>query len=235
MKNGHIELGEILFVALLIIGLAAAAFIFIGPKPAYPSVPGNLSENGSDEPQDRTMPAAENQTLPTQPEPQPVQAAPPLANGTMGSILDEGLSRADSLFYSRVESGQYEIKTYKWTMGKLNDLPDSIQIKANDIRAVDVRFDGRYSDSLRGFAFRVYSYSGYSSPSKIYGVAAFISDSNPLEGMNASVDVQYDLAPEGAQIIEGCSVLSASEYGTAAGTPLHVYDIECKVMYGANP
>jgi len=236
MKNGHIELGEVLFVALLIIGLAAAVFIFIGPKPAYLSEPGNLSESvpGEQQPAEAEQ-AASNQSLPLVPETQPEQAAPRLANGTMGAILDEGLSRADTRFYSHVETGQYEIKTYKWTMGKQNDSPDSIPIKANDLRALDVRFDGRYTDSLRGFAYRVYSYSGYSSPSKIYGVAAFISDANPLEGLNTTVNVHYDLAPEGAQIIEGCGILSASEYETAAGTPLHVYDIECKVMYGAYP
>jgi hypothetical protein len=234
MEKGHIELGEILFVALLIVGLAAAVFIFSGQKPVYLSEPGNSSESAPSEPPADKEPASGNTTRAAQipPQPEPVQL--PIVNTTMGAILENGLSRADSKFYSTVESGQYEINTYKWTMGKQNDSPDSIPLKPNDLRALDVRFNKLYVDSLRGFAFRVYSYSGYTGPPKIYGVAAFISDSNPLNGLNSTIDIHYDPHPEGAQILEGCRVLATSESVTIGGTPLDVYDLECKIMYGAN-
>jgi hypothetical protein len=235
MEKGHIELGEILFVALLIIGLAAAVFIFTGQKPVYLSEPGNATITAPSEPLQEETPVPGNSTNASKPQPPPEQVASPVVNATIGSILEDGLSRADSRFYSNVETGQYDINTYKWTIGKQNDSPDSIPLTPNDLRALDVRFNSHYVDSLRGFAFRVYSYSGYSSPPKIYGVAAFISDSNPLKGLNSTITIQYDPHPEGSQIIEGCKVLSASEFETAGGTPLEVYDIECQVMYGANP
>ncbi|MFH0884349.1 MAG: hypothetical protein V1861_01410 [Candidatus Micrarchaeota archaeon] len=235
MEKGHIELGEILFVALLIIGLAAAVFVFTGQKPVYLSEPGNATETDAGQPPSEEKSLASNSTNASQPLSQPEGGPLPVVNATIGSILEDGLTRGDSRFYSGVVSGQYDIDTYKWMMGEQNDTPDSIPLKPNDLRAIDVRFNGSYVDSLRGFAFKVYSSPTFSKPPKIYGMAVFISDINPLKGTNSTFKVYYDPHPEGTQILEGCSVLSASEYETVGGSPLEVYDIECKIMYGANP
>lgn len=239
MEKGHIELGEVLVIALLIIGLAAGVLLFAGMSP--PSASGQYDKAGLEpvpETPEAPQPESNQPTaVPALPEP-PVQGEtgnPTIVNGTIGSILESSLAEADSRFYSSVESGQYEIRTYTWTMGKQNSTPDSIPLALNDLRALDVRFNGRYVDSLRGFAYRVYSDSMNSRPPIIYGTAIFISSSNPLEGLESAIDVHFDPHPEGAQILESCKVLSDSEYETPSGTAIKVYDLQCRVMYGASP
>jgi hypothetical protein len=120
-------------------------------------------------------------------------------------------------------------------MGKPNESPDSIPLKQNDLRASGIRFNGRYEDSLRGFAFRTYEVEGLTAPTKIFGVAVFLSNSSVLDPYlqnSSELTIQYDPHPELAQIMEGCSVLSGTDMVTPGGAALRVYDISCKIMYG---
>jgi hypothetical protein len=237
MEKGHVELGEILFVALLVVGLAAAVILLVGGNGAPASQttePGNTTQNATPEAPPAQAESAANATSnQTQP---PVEAQQPnVTNKSMDQLFQDGLERADTWFYSSAGSGNYDTKTYGWAMGLANGTPDSIPIKENDLRAADVRFDSRYVDSLRGFTFRMYSSPGFAAPTKLYGIAIFTSNSTPLDAANKTFDVQYDPYPGGPQILEGCQVINSSAWATPGGSPLTIYDITCKIMYGVYP
>lgn len=238
MEKGHVELGEILFVALLVVGLAAAVILLVdgsGAPVSQAADPGNASQNNSSgatqvQPEPAANVTANEPLMPL------VDAEPPqMTNKSVEQLFQDGLGRADAWFYARAESGNYDTKTYGWAMGLANSTPDSIPIKENDLRAVDVRFDTRYVDSLRGFTFRMYSSPGLAAPTKLYGIAIFISNSTPLDAANKTFDVQYDPYPNGPQIMEECQVISSSVWATPGGSPLSIYDITCKIMYGVYP
>lgn len=238
MEKGHVELGEILFVALLVVGLAAAVILLVsgnGAPASQTPEPGNTTRNATPEaPPAQPEPAAN--TTSNQTQPPVIEAQPPnVTNKSMDQLFQDGLDRADTWFYSHAGSGNYDTKTYGWAMGVANNTPDSIPLKENDMRAADVRFDGRYVDSLRGFTFRMYSSPGFAAPTKLYGIAVFLSNSTPLDAANKTFVMQYDPYPGGPQVMEGCTVIGSSAWTTTGGSPLTIYDITCKIMYGVYP
>ena len=122
-----------------------------------------------------------------------------------------------------------------WSLPALNESPDSIPLKENDVRVALIRFNDRYIDSLRGFAFKRYRSEGLTAPMKIFGVMVFMADSTPLDDLQAgssSLLIDYDPHPELAQVMEGCSILDTQDLRTA-NTSIRIYDFRCKLMYGA--
>jgi hypothetical protein len=237
MEKGHMELGEVLFVALLIVGLAAAVMLVVDGGKSPPAVPpwnGSAHEGAPAPAQPEAAIGEGNGTAPAQPEAQD-KSPPPATAKPAGVILDEGLARADALFYSNVTSGVYTVKTYRWTMGLENQSPDAIPLKQNDLRAADVRFSGTYLDALRGFAFRHYYTEDLSAPPQLHAVALFISGSTPLDGLNSTFNVQYDPYPGGPQVLEGCSVRNSSVQANGENSTIKVYDLTCRIMYGVYP
>ncbi|MEW6036310.1 MAG: hypothetical protein AB1529_06870 [Candidatus Micrarchaeota archaeon] len=227
--DGHLGLRELLLVGLLIVGLAAAVFLLFGGRPATPAAPEPPPEEPAAAPEDEA-PLAAAPEEPSQAEP---EAEANVTNKSVGQLLDEGVLRADSRFYQEVETGKYDIKAYQWALGSFGMPPDSVPLKENDLRASSVRFDGRYEDSLRGFGFKTYQPQNLSGPPRIYGTAVFLSSPGPLP--SGKFDVEFDPHPEGTQIIEDCTVLTSEELQTGTGAAFTVYDISCKIMYGAFP
>lgn len=234
MEKGHIELGEILFIALLAIGLATAIIILVdgnGNPATIPPNPGNASQNATPPLPPAGLGNASNAT-----NIEPAAAAPPpVTNKSTGAFVMDGLARADLWFNSTGPKGQFDISTHGWAMGLANASPDDIPIKANDLRAVEVRFNGRYDDSLRAFTFRHFTSPTLSEPPRLYAIAIFISDSTLVDRANQTFDIQYDPYPAGPQILEDCSVRNSSMLEGESGSPIKIYDITCKIMYGVYP
>jgi len=237
MEKGHIELGEILFVALLVVGLATAILLIVDGKASpitVTPVTGNASQNTTPPPNQPTPPIDTVNETGNQPVPV-AEPTPLVMNESTGTLVEEGLMRADSWFITTAPKGNFDRDTYGWAMGLANDSPDKIPIKTNDLRAVEVRIDGRYDDSLRAFAFRLYSSSDVSEPARLYAIAVFISNSTLIDSANSTFGIQYDPYPEGPQILEGCSTRNSSLSITPGGSPVKVYDITCNIMYGVYP
>ena len=185
-----------------------------------------------------------NTTTVTEPPPanvtSPANVTPPKSpaiqlettNRTIGELLEDGLKRADSSFYKEYPSGNFNIDTFQWTLSSLNESPDSIPVKANDFRVVEIRFPDKYIDSLRGFAFKMYEVVGAIAPKKIFGVAIFLSNSTPLDSyLQGEFTMKYGPHPQGTQIMEGCKILSTQEFLTPNNSSIKLYDFSCKVMY----
>jgi hypothetical protein len=234
MEKGHIELGEILFVALLAIGLATALIILVdgnGNKAAIPTSADNAPQNDTP-----PLPPADWGYSANSADNRSAAAVPPqVTNKSTGALVDEGLAHADLWFNSTGPMGNFDINTFGWAMGLANSTPDSIPIKEKDLRAVEVRFNGRYDDALRAFAFRYYTSPTLSEYPRLYAIAIFISNSTLVDRANQTFDIQYDPYPEGPQILEGCSVLNSTMQTSAGGSPVKIYDITCKIMYGVYP
>ncbi len=239
MEKGHIGPRELIVLALLVIGVVAAVYVFtggIGNQARLAEHPESTEESSPDVdiPGAVAPPPAENATAPAVTG--AVPAAANMTNETIGALLDDGLARGDARFYQRAISGEFEINTFRWAMSLFNESPDAIPVKQNDLRALSVRFNGRYEDSLRGFAFKTYGVENADAAPLIYGVAVFLANSSALDQFAANPSstftVQYDPHPEGTQIIEGCSILSSEDAYTVSGSALKIYDVNCTIMYG---
>lgn len=236
MTKGHLEFHEILFVTLLVVGLAVGVYVALSvqngstPQPTQelqtqPNVtaPANVSnavnENASAGP--ITQPAPESS----------------VDNRTLGELLDDGMTRADTLFYQSAPSGEVTMDTNRWYVGDLAQPPDSVALKANDLRTADVRFNQRYDSTLRAFAFRIFSVNDSASPPRIYATAVFFSNSSildPYMANSSGVQVYYGDYPKGAQYLDGCKVLARNESISEAGNAFLVYDLSCIDMYSVN-
>jgi hypothetical protein len=237
MEKGHIELGELLVIAILIAGIAAAAFVLTGAAtppgaqddvvavPSSAAVNDGVPENASAAPADSDE----------APEPAPVAAT--LTSQSVGELLDDGLGRADARFYTSVREGTYNIHSYRWAPGALNASADILPLKQNDLRTSSVRFNGRYEDSLRGAAFKTYEVEGLTWPSEIMGVLVFLSEQTQFDSYfsnQSEFTIQYDPHPERIQQMERCRVLESLKLTTEGGSALSVYDFSCKIMYGVS-
>jgi hypothetical protein len=235
MDKGHVGFRELFVVSLLMLGLVAGVVLLSGGRDSYQ----NLSEA-----KPAAVPGAESPGMGAQAsgggEGSSVPDAPayPVVYKDVGTLLDEGVSRADSRFYKDDPDGDYDIDTFRWAMGTFDDAPDSIPLKKDDFRASLIRFDGRYDDGLRGFAFKTFQKKLLESPPTIYGTALFLSELDPFDAYAASgtaFSIQYDPHPERSQILDGCIVISTSVMRTESGAVFKTHDISCSIMYGANP
>lgn len=235
MEKGHMGFRELLLIGVVIIGFAAAIMILMGSGPdVQKPVMANESavEQGNDDSTLQEEPPANNTA-----NGQPAIKESETTNKTMGQILDEGMARADSRFYEENLSGKFDIKTYRWAMGRMNESPDGIPLRKNDLLASEIRFNGRYIDSLRGFAFKVFEAEGLTAPPKYFGTMLFLSDSAPMDGYaqnTSSFDMQYDPHPELSQILESCTIIGNESLIAPSGAYIYVYDFRCKIMYGAS-
>ncbi|MFH0738096.1 MAG: hypothetical protein V1827_05440 [Candidatus Micrarchaeota archaeon] len=231
MEKGHVEFGELFVIVLLLVGLATAVMLLTD---------GNLGVQASaaqEAPHKELSQSASAQEPASEDRPQDAPAYP-ATDLSVGELLDEGLARADSRFYNTDPDGDYEIRSYRWAMDKLDLAPDSIPLKENDFRASPVRFDGRYDDALRAFAFKTYQKPELRSPPQIYGTAVFLSSETPFDVYASGQEpftITYDPHPERSQDIEGCVVISSSIMSTGSGAVFKVHDVSCKVMYTVNP
>jgi len=151
-------------------------------------------------------------------------------------LLEGGLERADQRFRSEAVSGDFGIESYRWTKSRGDLEPDAIPLKADDATNSLIRFDGRYSDALRGFAFKTYQVEDGSEPMMIYGSALFLGPEPLFEERlsdGATMEIAYDPHPLGFQVLEGCSVLGAYHFQTSGGSEVRVYDLGCSLMHDA--
>ena len=200
-------LRELSVLALLIIGLTTAVFLITDGIPTAGPM---------------------QQAVPQQVDVQ--------TESSLGEIFEQAMARADSRFYDTDPNGTYDIRSYRWALPSLDEQPDTIPIKQNDLRAAPVRFNDRYDDGLRGFAYRTYQRANLTGPPLIIGTAVFISDPDMLESYHQSgqaFDIRYDPHPERSQILEDCSIIFSSSMSASSGTGVKVYDVVCRIVYGA--
>ncbi len=221
-----------LAAAFAVVLLAAAAVFLLLPKPvAAPAAPNQTPPAPGPAPEANTT--TMNQTPP--PPPPEVMPAPEPDNESIGQLLDDGLARGDARFKALNSTLSYDIASYRWQLSNSSsDAPDSVPLKANDIRVSIIRFPDHYIDSLRGFAFTTYEPKQLAGPMDLFGVAVFLANSTILDaspGFNAT----YDPHPELSQTLEGCTILATNQTVTPAGNPIRIYDFSCKLIYGANP
>ncbi len=237
MEKGHIELRELLAIAILIVGLAAAALVLSGMGASHQEAL-QAPVGGADAP----VPGEEQDEEPVQAQPSdepaaPEEPAPEPTSMTTGEMLDSGLARADTRFYSSIESGEWKTHSYRWAPGLFNETPDSMPLRENDLRASSVRFNGRYEDSLRGAAFKTYEIAGLTEPTKIFGTLLFLGGSPMFDSFLANQSefvMRYDPHPQRTQQMEGCSILASQDYVTMNGSAVSAYDFGCKIMYGVS-
>ncbi len=218
-------------VIVLVLIAAAAALILLQPRPAPPPPAQNLT-------QPLPQPAPADNASEVQAPPPPPPPPPPViqqTNESIGQLLDDGLSRGGLRFKALNSSLDYDIASYRWQMSNSStDAPDAIPLKANDIRASEVRFPDHYIDSLRGFAFTSYEPKQLAGPMKLYGVAVFLANSTQLDD-SPYFNATYDPSPMLSQTLEGCMVIQANQTVSPDGNPIRIYDFSCKLIYGANP
>jgi hypothetical protein len=234
MNRGHMELWELMLAALLVIGLAAGVYMIMAGSRG-PQAAANLSSQQAPALAENTT---KDEPAPIQPAALTVEPALPLkkSSESLAAMLEDSMARADSWFYKDAISGELRTNTFRWYLGNLSSPPDSVPLKENDIRAADVRFNDRYEDGLRGFIFRTYELKDQAVPTKIFATAIFLSNETPLDPLaenKSAFKVYYGTHPMGAQIIEGCTVLSKDQ-AIVNQSVISVYDMSCKVMYGAN-
>ncbi|HSB46405.1 MAG TPA: hypothetical protein VLD37_00195 [Candidatus Bilamarchaeum sp.] len=231
--NGHFGTREFLIIALLVVGLAAA-FMLLWPKPEA-----QKSETAP-VPPEQVPQAAQPSEPPPAPKagPEPVPTAPAETfSMTSGEFVNESLQGAESRFYAKALSGEFDVHSFSWSRALFNETPDSIEEKPDDITVSYVRFNDKYIDGLRIFAFSVYTPKGETGPQSIFGSMLFISPSL-IDGYAANgtkFNIRFDPHPEGSQEMDDCRILSSSSSTGASGAAIRVYDFECKVMYGASP
>ncbi|MFN7990892.1 MAG: hypothetical protein U0R44_01910 [Candidatus Micrarchaeia archaeon] len=234
--KGHLGAREMIVIALLIVGVAAAVFLLMGgsEKPLQ-----NLSkENVS--PADATAPEPPAPVAAPPPEPQAQpEPARNMTNSSVGELLAAASGRLDTAYYKepRPPSGELKTESFRWSLSRLNETPESIPLKENDIRVSYIRFDGRYIDGLRGFEIKTYETVRAVAPVRVFASAVFITPATPIDDHldDSALSIRYDPHPEGSQILENCSVIGVYPLQTASGADLRIYDFSCKIMYGANP
>ena len=234
MNKGHMEYWELIIAALLIVGLAAGVFFIMGASGSGGSAPvANITNQSA-------APVSGNNAVPAPSAPSAVAqqpsntVVPPQSNETLGAMMDDGLNRSDYAFYHGNVTGQVHISTFRWYLGDLNQLPDSVPVQQNDNRVAYVRFNGKYEDSLRGFVFRIYQITDAAVAPKILVTAIFLSNQTPLDQFKANgtaFTIYYGPHPQGPQLIEGCTPTWSQQY-TVNQSVVTVYDISCKDMYG---
>ncbi len=211
MKKGEIELGEILFIFLIVCGIVLATYII-----------SSSGGNGS-----AYVPPSEYGTS-------IAQLFSYTPDATIGELLNEGLTVCDMLFYADTESGDFLVTGYSWTLGDRTTSPDSIPVVEDDIRTSAALFDDRYISSLRGFAFKVYESQTDPVPSVISGLAAFNSEHTYLDDYyeNCSTfSIRYYPERSGKKRLEGCSIISKDELKTQEGNDISVYFFKCGVVW----
>lgn len=221
----------IAILIVLIIALAAAIILLSSPH-IQPTVE-NVSSNSSPTPAQITPLPPPKQVNTTAPSP-PTLPPPQIINETIGGLLYDGFARADSSYYSMAQNGVLTTDTFTWAPTPLNQTPQSMPLKANDLRVSVIRFNGRYIDSLRGFGLKTYTIENASSAPKLLGTMVFISNNTTLDSLQ-NFDTDVDVYPGGAKVIEGCNINSSMDFVSSDGTDIKVYDFSCKIMYGAYP
>lgn len=234
MMKGHMESNEAIFIVLIMLGLVAGALVLMnGSTPAQGNDNASAlqyatGDSGSGLP-NTSVAAPANITATS---PAPLQST----DKSLGGLLDDGLARADSWFHSHQFPGNYNMERFTWSLSASNESPDAAAVQKNDLRASLIRFNGRYIDSLRGFAFAVYVPVDVVAPMQIRGTMIFLSNSTLFDLQNSSsFSIDYDPHPRGTQTMDGCTILSGEEFLTAAGNSIKVYDFHCEVIYGAWP
>jgi hypothetical protein len=232
MNKGHFGPREFLVIALLIIGLAAAVFIILNQK--APELQKETAMAPPEAPKPPEPAAAPPASAPPAPAAAP-QPSPQTLNKTSGEIVNESYARAENRFYDKGLSGEFDVKSYSWSRTPFNQTPESAPLKENDLSVSYVRFNDLYIDSLRVFAFSIYTPKGEIGPQSIFGSMLFISPSwmGGYSENGSKFDIRFDPHPEGSQEIETCKILASEEYTSSSGSDISVYDFECKVMYGA--
>ena len=232
MNKGHLEVGEIAVIALLLIGIVVGVFMLMSPPP---------QTGGAQPVADNTSTVVSNSSpsVPVPPAKIPQNVSPSVqaqVNESLGQLMDEGMVRADSRFYDARDfvAGNYSINTYRFALGNESNPPDSIPVVKNDVRVSNVLFNGHYVDSLRAFIFRAYILKDLSGPQKIYGTAVFFSNETPLDSL-ANFTMYYGTDPQGPQELDGCAVLSKNVSLTMSGNETSIYDVSCKYMSAAYP
>jgi len=229
------EYREVIIALLLLLGFATAVFFLMANKnPAAGNSPLTTeSPNATQQPADTSQPA--NATPPQNKTPEEQQTQIKVTDETIGQLLDAGVARADSAFYSQTSAGSYDMSSFRWTMGQFNQTPTEIALTKNDLNTAGIRFPDRYDGGLRGIVFKLYEPAESSAPPAIFGTVVFISEPTILDGYlsnKSKFSIHYDPHPEGSQVIDGCSIRSVLKLQDPAGNPINIYDLSCQVMYG---
>ncbi len=145
----------------------------------------------------------------TCPEP---EVDPPVATekGIEG-LLEDGLGVVNDQFYSDIETGTFEIKTYTWINTAEND-PDVIPIGNAGIEG-DMLFSGQVQDDIVGFGFKTFVQSD-GPHSEARGLAIFAGDSSVLKHASedgGTIDIFYAPPSPGRHMLD-CTISGPDNY-----------------------
>lgn len=208
MKKGDIEIGEIIFIFLIVCGLVLATYMI------------SYSE-GNDIYEDRLYRYSAFENFDFYPD------------SSIGSMMDEGMKVCDGLFFSETESGDFTIYGYSWVLGDRSNSPDTLGVVGDDLRTSAALFDDRYVSSLRGFGFKVYE-SENDTPMKVFGFGIFNSNSTKLDGHdenNTMFSVRYYPDQGDYRRLESCRILERETFVTENENQVSVYFFKCALMW----
>ena len=212
LKKGGIEIGEILFMFLVVCGLVLATYIISTATQDQSIV--SLPHKGY-----RIPPSEVFEYYP---------------DSTLGELLDNGMETCDALFYSETESGDFLLTGYSWTLGDRFSSPDAVPVIEDDIRTSTALFDGNYIPSLRGFAFKVYEQTDDVKPMHVCGLMVFNDDSTKLDeyySNETSFTVRYHPERGEKRRLESCSVVSSEEMTTLLNNDISIYFFRCSLVW----
>ncbi len=159
----------------------------------------------------------------------------PVTDKSTDELLDDGLKSASEYFYQSHPEGDYIITTHKWSLGNINDPPDSIPYTENmTVPEFPVLFDGTFLYGTRGFAAKIYERVDEVEPMAIECAAVFIEGSDTMDDYyrdEESFMIRFYTYYKERKLLEDCIITSYGDSMTEEGTFVRTYHIHCNVIW----
>jgi|GEM_PF-5616655 len=149
---------------------------------------------------------------------------------TTMQILNGGLDSIERSFLQEVVAGDYDIKVYRWVIGKSSDKPDAVPLGEEGRLTADILFNGTYINSVRGLGFKVYTPTAIDTKTRIMFVGVFLNHTTPMDEWlkdDSEFSVRYFPYPTFDNVFEGCHVRASDIYRTAEDNVFRTYYFDC--------
>lgn len=150
----------------------------------------------------------------------------PSTNKTIGEMLDDGMQKLQSKFYTD-HSGSFTETRYKWRRFPINATPQ--EIVADTTSAFDMRFDGDVVQSIQTSGAIVFM-NTETEQSEIFGLAIFKDRTTPLDtypDFKTTFDVEF-LHPNIAKELHNCQAYEKVYHKNLQDEWLLTYYFECE-------
>jgi hypothetical protein len=163
----------------------------------------------------------------------------PQEERSIRGIIDSGLAEAEQSFLEETAEGDFDVTTYRWYIGKGDDVPDVVPLGQEKRLASELLFNDGYMKSVRGIGFRVYEPTALATRTRIKCFGVFLNESTKMDGwLREGTEFTFDYFPYpmDRRVMENCHVTRSGMYRTSNDTIFRTYHWDCQYMWqGSRP